>query len=153
MLNKNVSDATERKTIYQVLEQWNTKHTAIWAITRQTWQQEPETALTEAFINGISRYESCRGLVAQSITQFGSYDTEKTKVDYWIDTQAITSGDSLTSRLGFTAHLTGTKSTTPPAALVILRPDRYVAYSSLISTKQELDQAFTFIDSYLSPTK
>lgn len=152
MLNKDVSELVERKTIYQILEKWNTKHTAIWVITRQTWQNEPDVELTEAFVNGITKYDSCHGLVIQSITQHGTYNTEKTPVDYWIDTHAISSADSLTSRLGFTAHLTGTKSATPPAALVILRPDRYVAYSSLINTKDELDQAFAFVDSYLLQT-
>ncbi|KAI8333079.1 FAD binding domain-containing protein [Chlamydoabsidia padenii] len=153
LLNKDVSGLVERKTIYQVLEKWNTKHTAIWMITRQTWQQEPELELTNAFINEIKRYDSCRGVVVQSITQYGNYNNDKTEVDYWIDTHAISSGDSLTSQLGFGAHLTGTKSTTPPAALVILRPDRYVAYSGLISTKIELDQAFAFVNSYLLTTK
>ncbi|ORZ18955.1 FAD binding domain-domain-containing protein [Absidia repens] len=154
LLSKDVTIAVERKTIFEILEKWNNKHAVFWMITRQTWQQEPDVKLTNAFIDGISRYNSCRGFVFQSTTQFATFDdfnstTQHKVVDYWIDTHAISSADSLTSKLGLTAHLTDSKSKIPPAALVILRPDRYIAYSSLVSTQLELDQAFTFMDSYL----
>ncbi|CAO3595933.1 unnamed protein product [Absidia cylindrospora] len=155
LLNKNVTKQVERKTLYQVIEPLNTKHTAFWLLSRQTWQHEPDIELTNAFIHGISGYKSCRGLVVQSATQYSTYINDNNnndkRVDHWIDTHAISSPDSLTSTFGFTAHLTtsANSTTTPPAALVIVRPDRYVAYSSLISTKVELDEAFTFLDRYL----
>ncbi|CAO3598038.1 unnamed protein product [Absidia cylindrospora] len=154
LLSKDVTMAVERKTIFEILKKWNNKHAVFWMITRQTWQQEPDVKLTNAFIDGMTRYNSCRGFVFQSPQQFGTFDdfnstTQPKVVDYWIDTHAISSADSLTSKLGLTAHLTDSKSKIPPAALVILRPDRYIAYSSLVSTQLELDQAFTFMDSYL----
>ncbi|KAI8329694.1 FAD binding domain-containing protein [Chlamydoabsidia padenii] len=159
LLNKNVAEIVERKTIYQIMEPFSNKHLIFWVITRQTWQHEPETELTNAFINGIAGYNACRGLVFQSISQYGQYNDDnliikdKKKVDHWIDTHAISSTDSLSSRLGFTTYLTSTKSNTPPAAMVVLRPDRYVAYSSLVSNLVELEHAFTFLNGYLLQNK
>ncbi|KAI8096479.1 FAD binding domain-containing protein [Halteromyces radiatus] len=156
LLSKDVTTQLERQTIYQILEKFNSnnQHTLLWMITRQTWQREPKEELTQSFIKRITEYNSCRGLVVQSITQYSSYidenQTKKTtdKVDFWVDTHAIAAEDSLSNKIGFTKYLKASKDEIPPAALVVIRPDRYVAYSGLISTLDELEHAFTFLNRY-----
>ncbi|KAI8337558.1 FAD binding domain-containing protein [Chlamydoabsidia padenii] len=142
LLNKDVSGGVKRQTVYQLLEGMSKTHIVFWMLTRQIWQEEPD--ITQAFLDGIAKYTSCRGVVVQSAGQSDKYGTPG-----WIDTRALTSSESLTSRVGLTSTLISSKSPCPPAALVVLRPDRYVAYSGLVGTKLELDAAFTFLDSYL----
>jgi hypothetical protein len=141
----------ERQTIYQILEKMNTKHAVFWVISRQTWQQEPDSELTQTFLKKISSYRTCQSVVVQSAMQYGKYEgaLKNDKVERWIDTQALLSTESLTSRFGFAKYLAASKEPVPPAALVVIRPDRYVAYSGLISTDVELDAALAFLDSYL----
>lgn len=129
----------------------NTKHAVFWMMCRQTWQQEPDPELTQTFLRRISGYQACQSIVVQSAMQYGKFEgaMKKDKVERWIDTHALSTTESLTGRIGFTQYLAAFKGTVPPVALIVLRPDRYVTYSGLISTEVELDAAFTFLDGYL----
>ncbi|CAO3649986.1 unnamed protein product [Cunninghamella echinulata] len=155
LVSRDASIDISRKTVYQILENFEGKHGIFFLLTRHSWQKEPHKEMLEEFIQGISKYEkTCQGLVAQSITQYPNYFDGKTKkkakgVDYWIDTHAISSSDSLSSRLGFTKYLMNDKTPVPPAAFIVVRPDRYVAYSQLVYSKDDLIPAFEFLNTYL----
>lgn len=156
LLGRDASIDLPRKTIYQLLANYGEKHCVFFLLTRQPWQNQPHKEVIEEFTDRLSKYEtSCQGLIAQSITQYHSYFNGKDKkpvtknVDYYIDTHAITSSDSLSSRLGFTPIILNDKTPMPPAAFIVVRPDRYVAYSQLVYSKEDLSTGFEFLNTYL----
>ncbi|KAI9475357.1 FAD binding domain-containing protein [Zychaea mexicana] len=55
--------------------------------------------------------------------------------------------DSVTKRVGLTAHMWDKPET--PAAIVIVRPDMYVAHSSIITSSSDIDSALEVLCSYL----
>ncbi|CAO3607328.1 unnamed protein product [Cunninghamella blakesleeana] len=157
LMNRDASIDLPRKTIYQILREYGKKYCVFFLLSRHSWQNEPNQKTIEGFVDGISKYEtSCQGFIAQSITQYSGYFDGKDKkssaknVEYYIDTHAISSSDSLSSRLGFTPILLNDKTPSPPAAFIVVRPDRYIAYSQLVYSKEDLSTGFEFLDTYLS---
>ncbi|KAI8062625.1 FAD binding domain-containing protein [Gongronella butleri] len=155
LTHRLVAEQLTRKTLYQILGELPGRHVAVWVLARAAHQDEPPQALTDAFLQRINDYKSCAPLVIQNSGHYtGFFKSTASSTDaYWIDPHALTSPHSLTSRLGVAAAIGKTSARVPPAALVLIRPDHYIAYSGNVASDTDLDTAFAFFDTYLSSTK
>ncbi|KAG0180911.1 hypothetical protein DFQ29_009849 [Apophysomyces sp. BC1021] len=138
------------KTLRQILQQ-SPRHTALLVATRPP--HFPRNTLTTIFWNKVLPYRATvRPIVVESAWHVFDHRVPK-EIDqvedatdgFWIEGFSDAS-DSVTAKVGLQAHLS---SKNPPAALIIIRPDQYVAHSVLIHTSSDLDTAFKFFDTYM----
>ncbi|ORX46719.1 FAD/NAD(P)-binding domain-containing protein [Hesseltinella vesiculosa] len=151
MIQRLVSQQVTRRTLYEILEQQPGSHTALWVMTRRSEQDEPAAELTQAFLQRVDKLGGCRPLVIQNGSHYTSFfsSTDNHQDAYWLDTHTFTNTTSLSHRLGVPALLEKHTQHVPPVVLVLLRPDRYVAYTGTVANDEQLKDAFTFIDAYL----
>ncbi|KAG0180910.1 hypothetical protein DFQ28_003904 [Apophysomyces sp. BC1034] len=138
------------KTLRQILQQ-SPRHTALLVATRPP--HLPLNTLTTTFWNKVLPYRAAvRPVVVESAWHAFDHRAPK-EIDqsedatdgFWIEGSTDVS-DSITSKVGLQSHLS---SKNPPAVLVFVRPDLYVAHSMLIHTSSDLDTAFKFFDIYM----
>ncbi|KAF7721196.1 hypothetical protein EC973_005114 [Apophysomyces ossiformis] len=140
------------KSLHQILHQ-STRHTALFVVTRPP-HCLPNKLIT-AFWDKILPYRtSVRPLIVESAWHASDHRMpqgidpaiEDPTDAYWIEGRSDGS-DSISVKIGLQPHFSGSN---PPAALILVRPDRYVAHSMLINSSSDIDKAISFFDTYLS---
>ncbi|KAI9251869.1 FAD binding domain-containing protein, partial [Phascolomyces articulosus] len=165
-LRKRIIDdqILERKTLHDILQNETSQYTVLWISTRPS--SDPPCEWTRDFWNKYhdSRYvSSSSSTVVRPMIIESSVHTTQCKVPSYVDLSSTNNKkgnvkqmfwaeeqwnvqNSLTKRIGLDKHV-GTKPETP-AAIIIVRPDLYVAYSNLVKSPADIDNAFEFLASY-----
>ncbi|GAN00992.1 monooxygenase FAD-binding protein [Mucor ambiguus] len=163
----------ERKTLHQIVSNTG-KHAALWISTRPAaYASSPLTSLFWSKLQTSFR-DSIRPVIVESMWHVPEYSLAKdieTKIselcendeqrmviakkleseNFWVEYHPSSSYDSITKMVGLQEHLDKCSADTehPPSALVIVRPDLYIAHSTLINTEEDIDKAFEFLHTYL----
>ena len=141
----------ERKTLHGIFQGHGAQHKIIWICTRPS-RFEP-THWIEDFCNKLEkqRYASSavQGMVVESA--WHAHESKKPEfagdnVAFWVE-EDLDADKSLTKRVGLASHMYDTPEA--PAAIVVVRPDLYVAYSGLIRSSNDIDHAFEFLNGYI----
>lgn len=154
VLRKRIlTDTLERKTLHQVLgKNRGHQHTVMLVCTRPSsqvaypWIKEfwtqcrfPSGTVRPLVVESTWHVHQCR---APEYVTAETYDDEAFWTeDHWDRV------DSVSKRIGLDQYL---KEDNPPAALVIVRPDLYVARSDLIRSPQDFEPALEWLHSYIS---
>ena len=150
----------ERKTLRDILQGCRDQHTIIFVGSRPS--RRTYCPWTRDFWIKVSKTYSSQAV--QPIIIESTWHTRDSRVpDYveekeqenvgdifWLEDRWDTS-DSVSKRVGLTAHMWDKPET--PAAIVIVRPDLYVAHSSLIRSTEDIDSALQVLGSYLQQQK
>ncbi|KAI9261425.1 FAD binding domain-containing protein [Phascolomyces articulosus] len=159
VLRKRVmTNKLERCTLHQVLAtDTTTQHAVLWICSRPS--RFPSHPLTETFwtkffdskilsatirpiiIESTWNVQICRSPDYVQQEQQHIAETAFWSEDHW-DVY-----DSISKRIGLAEHMYDKPET--PAAIVIVRPDLYIAYSNLVHSAKDIDNAFDFLDGYL----
>ncbi|KAL9546938.1 hypothetical protein MBANPS3_006429 [Mucor bainieri] len=163
----------ERKTLHQIVSNTG-KHTALWVSTRPAaYASSPLTPLFWSklqtnFGNSIRpvivesmwhvpEYSLAKDIEAK-ISQLCENDEQRIVIaekleseNFWVEYHPSSTYDSITKMVGLQAHLDTCSTDTehPPSALVLVRPDLYIAHSTLVNTEEDIDRAFEFLHTYL----
>ncbi|KAI9473551.1 MAG: FAD binding domain-containing protein [Benjaminiella poitrasii] len=163
----------ERKTVHQIVSNTG-KHTALWVATRPA--SHDASRLTSKFWRKVQTDfgNSMRPLIVESTWNVLEYKLagdikrnihelcegdEKRMViadkleseNFWVEYQPSNSSDSITHLVGLDASLEAAEAATDelPAALIIVRPDLYIAYSIFVKSEDDINMAFAFLHTYL----
>ncbi|KAI8142975.1 hypothetical protein BJV82DRAFT_113408 [Fennellomyces sp. T-0311] len=149
-----ITDDLERRTLHQILKSNSGQHSMIWVGSRTSrveacpWTSEFWSKFTS------SNYAAVRPIVIESTWHVHESTTpdyvDKSQWDlaeeaFWTEDH-WDANDSVSKRVGLVNHMRDKES---PAAIVIVRPDLYIAYSSLVTSPKHFDTAFAHLDSYL----
>ncbi|KAI9499420.1 FAD binding domain-containing protein [Zychaea mexicana] len=161
VLRKRVlTSKLERCTLHQILAtDTTTQHAVMWISSRPS--RFPSNPLTQEFWTKFfdSKYPSAtvRPMVIESTwhvheskaPEFVQEHGEQASVAetaFWSEDHWDTDG-SISKRVNLGTHMYDKPDV--PAAIVILRPDLYVAYSNLVRSSSDIDKAFEFLGAYL----
>lgn len=143
-----VKKCIERKTFHEILRTSvsETKYTALFICTRPS--NYDACTWVESFWVKASKWrhilrpiivESTWHAYSNTLPSFVSSDDESDATNaFWLE-NSFNSSESLTERVGLGGHLSGSN---PPAAVVLIRPDGYIASSSLIYSVDDIDLTF-----------
>ncbi|KAI9315820.1 FAD binding domain-containing protein [Dichotomocladium elegans] len=150
-----IADRIVRKTLHEILADNGptSKYVALWVSTRPS-SHEPHP-WTPMFWTRITRWRhAVRPLVVESTWHVCSFDTrphyalnsaEDDDDAFWME-DSLVYPDALTNRIGLGNYI---KEKNPPAALVVIRPDNYIAYSVLVRSPTDLDGAFAKLATFV----
>ena len=153
-----ITNKLERCTLHQILATDTTaQHAILWISSRPS--RFPSHSLTNEFwTNFVDK--KIPSLAARPIIIESSWHVhECISPDYVKEGQQTIAEnafwsedhwdaeDSISKRVGLTPHMYDKPE--PPAAIVVVRPDLYIAYSNLVRSTQDIDHAFKFFDGYL----
>ena len=151
----------QRKTLHDILQNDLTQHTVIWISTRPVSQAPCEwtkdfwnkyqgnygssTMVRPIIVESVVHATQCK--VPKYVTAEEVTDDSKAKKNveniFWVEEQWDIQ-NSITQRVGLDKYMWEKPET--PAAIVIVRPDLYVAYSSLVRSPNDINQAFEFLN-------
>ncbi|ORZ00228.1 FAD binding domain-domain-containing protein [Syncephalastrum racemosum] len=145
----------DRRSIRQVLHPFTrqNKHVALLVTTRlgsqraSPWPQPFfQARLPEAC--GRVIIEPSFAATSYTVPEYAE-GTEGAEDVFWIENHGRLSNDAytLSKRIGLTDCLTAEEE--PPAALLLVRPDLYIAHSCFIRTQDDLDKAIGLLYTYL----
>ena len=155
----------ERPTLHTILQQEGFQHSVIWIATRPSssnpceWTQEfwrkyvtqfgsPKKNNTVAALRPII-IESTVHATQCKLPTYVSKNVENYKGGveqvFWTEEQWDVQ-NSISKRVGLDKYMWDKPE--PPAAIVIVRPDLYIAYTGLIRSTSDMEQAFKFLDSH-----
>ncbi|KAG2227354.1 hypothetical protein INT45_004309 [Circinella minor] len=152
----------ERKTLHDILQSEITQYSVIWISTRPVSQAPCEwtkdfwnkyqvnyrssTVVRPIIVESAVHATQCK--IPKYVTAKKTINLSKTKKNventFWVEEQWNIQ-NSITQRTGLDKYMWEKPET--PAAIVIVRPDLYVAYSSLVRSPNDIDQAFEFLNS------
>ncbi|ORY99425.1 FAD binding domain-domain-containing protein [Syncephalastrum racemosum] len=130
----------DRSTLHALLP-FNGKHAVLWVATRPSHAPAPNDALTAAFWRKTAAHSDIiHPVVVESVWHVREcrpppYAPEATR-HFWLEDTAD-AHDAVTRRVGLTWQDDAT-----PIAMVVVRPDLYVAQSATIRNEHDLDAAF-----------
>lgn len=162
----------EKKTLHQIVSRTG-KHTALWVSTRPAGYNP--SSLTSKFWNKLqtSFGNSIRPVIIESIWHASEYSLAKEiKVNianlcgndkqriiiveklesenFWVEYHPSNTYDSITKMVGLQSHFDDCSITEePPTALVIVRPDLYIAHATLVNSEDDINKAFAFLNTYI----
>lgn len=164
------SPTLDRKSLHQIVHA-SGKHIVLLVATRPKIY-EP-CSLVTTFWRKFQNNNNVRPLVIESVWHVPEYDlaeeikkeienchkgnqeaiaaVERTQSEnFWIEYHPSHTTDSITQLVGlqniFNNNMTGEL---PPTALLIIRPDLYIAYSMLAEDEADVDNAISFLHTYL----
>ncbi|KAI8367469.1 uncharacterized protein BYT42DRAFT_127390 [Radiomyces spectabilis] len=145
---RTLSDSSQfvQKTLRQILHK-SPRHTALWISARHMWQNSD--TLASVFWRKVSNYrEAVRPIIVETSSHVGKYGNpdyvdDGSEENLWVDYHSSV----LSKRIGLDQYLSNHEN--PPTALIILRPDLYVAHSCLVNTPEDIDEALSFLSTYL----
>ncbi|KAI8148755.1 FAD binding domain-containing protein [Fennellomyces sp. T-0311] len=147
----------QRTTLHETLRGHGSRHTMMLICTRPS-RYDP-CPWTRDFYEKFTKHGyppvAVRGMVIES--SWHAHQSRKPEyavsddytVSYWVE-EHWDGEKSITKRIGLAEHMWDAPE--PPAAIVVVRPDLYVAYSSYIRSAGDIDQAFNFLDGYIHNT-
>lgn len=146
-------DRIERQTIRQILSGNGAKHTILWLCSRPSkYPPCPWTGIFwDKLVNLKYSDKAVRPLVVESTWHVHEYrlpeyvttgSKDLLENAFWMEDHPD-SPESLTKRLGFSDEQ-GTA-----AAIVIVRPDLYIAHTSMIRSPADIDPALSTLSIYL----
>ncbi|KAI9269086.1 FAD binding domain-containing protein [Phascolomyces articulosus] len=150
------SPRLERKTLRDILQGCRDQHAILFVGSRPS--RRTYCPWTKDFWNKVNKTYSTK--VVTSIVVESTWHARDSRIpDYvqegqqegvedafWLEDRWDTA-DSVSKRVGLTAHMWDKPET--PAAIVIVRPDLYIAHSSLIRSTEDIDIALEVLGSYL----
>ncbi|KAG2222427.1 hypothetical protein INT45_009439 [Circinella minor] len=156
--NRVMTNKLERCTLHQILAtDTTTQHAILWvssrpsrfsshSLTSEFWakffdSKVSSPAIRPIIIESTWHVHECKPPDYVKEEQQTIAECAFWSEDHW-DTE-----DSISKRVGLASHMYDKPE--PPAAIVIVRPDLYIAYSNLILATQDIDHAFRFLASYL----
>ncbi|KAF1797630.1 FAD binding domain-containing protein [Mucor lusitanicus] len=173
--NDEPAHLLERKTLHQIVSNTG-KHTVLWVSTRPAaYNASPLTLLFWGKLQ-TSFGNTIRPVIVESMWHVPEYSLasdieiriselcngDKQRIviaekleseNFWVEYHHPASTyDSITKLIGLETHLKTCRPADvqdPPSALVIVRPDLYIAHSTLVNTAQDIDRAFEFLHGYL----
>lgn len=143
-------ETIDRTTLHALLaSHHHGKHTILWVATRPSHAPPPDDDLTAAFWRKASAHtDTLEPVVVESVWHVRElrrppYAPEATR-SFWLE-DAADAHDAVTRRVGLTWQDDAT-----PIAMVVVRPDLYVAQSAVIRSEDDLNAAFEALsDAYL----
>ncbi|KAG2227355.1 hypothetical protein INT45_004310 [Circinella minor] len=159
----------ERQALHTILQQEGCQHSVIWIATRPSrfdpceWTREfwckyfthfgsPKknnaAAVRPIIIESTVHATQCKA----PIYVCKNVNNNKNDIEhvFWTEEQWDVQ-NSISKRVGLDKYMWNKSE--PPAAIVIVRPDLYVAYTGLVRSAGDMDQAFEFLGSYLISKK
>ncbi|KAI8148753.1 FAD binding domain-containing protein [Fennellomyces sp. T-0311] len=149
----------ERRTLHQILQDDGIQHTVVFVGTRPSsydpcpWTQEfwnkfvaqdyPANVAQPLVVE--SAWHGQQNKVPEYVTAI-SVGGKPVEEAYWLE-ESYNLEHSISKRVGLFKYIS--EKPEPPAAIVVVRPDQYVAYSGLIRSTTDIDKAFQFLDRYL----
>jgi hypothetical protein len=138
-----------RKTFRELISQ-SDKYAVIFVATSPA-RVLPNVSLIEKFWKSTESYPVNR-LVIQSawhchfMRQLPEYVIDKSSAEesFYSEIRFDVS-TSVTQRIGLYSYVSS--SSTPPCALLVVRPDMYVAHANLVSNEKDLEKALGFVSS------
>lgn len=152
MQRRVVDNQVIRKSMHEILSSTpSSNHVLIWVASRL--QRYNASSLSQDFWNKTRKWQDVtRRVVVESVWHahhfaVPPYAAEDKDVDnnFWLESNPE-STESLSTHIGLNAYM---KDNDPPAALVVVRPDSYIAFSSIIRSSQDIDTALQSLESYL----
>lgn len=145
----------QQKTLREIVSESN-KYTVILVATCPS-SVLPNTPVVEQFWKLTESYTPIKSLVVQSVyhnhfmRQLPSYITDaQAAEDSFYSEIRMDSPFSVTQRIGLYSYITsifGSSSALSPCALVVVRPDLYVAHAKIVNNVEELNESFKFVSS------
>ncbi|KAI7886318.1 hypothetical protein K492DRAFT_187760 [Lichtheimia hyalospora FSU 10163] len=152
MQRRVVDNQVIRQSMHEILSGIpSSKHVLVWIASRL--QKDVACPLSQDFWNKTrERQHVAHRVVIESVWHahhfaLPPYAADDTNVDndFWLEANPE-STESLSTQIGLNAYM---KEENPPAALVVLRPDSYIACSLTIRSSQDIDTALQSLESYL----
>ncbi|KAI7878459.1 hypothetical protein K492DRAFT_170794 [Lichtheimia hyalospora FSU 10163] len=143
-----VKNQIEHKTFHEIMRTSisEARYTALFICTRPS-SYDACTCWMESFWFKARKWSSvlCPIIVestwhaySNTLPSFVTSDDEYAANAFWLE-NSFNSSESLTQRIGLGSNLSGSN---PPAAIVLIRPDGYIAISSLIHSVEDIDLTF-----------
>ncbi|KAI9251920.1 FAD binding domain-containing protein [Phascolomyces articulosus] len=157
------SQVIERKSVHDILQSTdNTQHTIIWISTRPSrinpckmnqdfWSKYAKFVKNTTSIRPImieATYHAHQNKLPVYYNIPMNNKQQQQESIFWLEERWDVQ-NSISKRVGLDQHMWDSK-TEPPAAIVIVRPDLYVAYSGLVNSPSDMDDAFKFLASYVN---
>ncbi|KAI7860348.1 FAD binding domain-containing protein [Circinella umbellata] len=150
----------ERKTLRDILQGCRDQHAVIFVGSRPSrrtyccWTQDFWTKVKKTYSFQVVQPVIIESTWHARDSRVPDYVEEKEKENaedvFWLEDRWDTL-DSVSKRIGLTAHMWDKPET--PAAIVIVRPDLYVAHSSLVRSTEDIDFALEVLGGYLQQQK
>lgn len=149
-------DTIDRRTLYQIVSGTRSQHILLFVATRPS--HLPASPLVQDFWDKLQTKhfhdKAVRPIIVEStwhidecrLPNYVDTTNPSNEEAFWSEYQ-YTAEHSLTRRIGLIDFMY--EKPVPPAALVVIRPDMYVAQSSLIRTNQDIDTALDALQLYL----
>ncbi|KAI9008431.1 FAD binding domain-containing protein [Phycomyces nitens] len=138
--SRTIGDSLEWASLHSILGN-DSRFIVLWVCTCKGWQTP--SGLTDEFLKKTRPYsKAVRRIVVSSA--WHTRDSQAMGEEWWIEG----SWDEMcvTRRVGLDKRLAGTNTAVEAAAgMVVLRPDLYVAQSSLVQTEQDLEEAVGYL--------
>ncbi|KAI8889595.1 hypothetical protein K501DRAFT_329075 [Backusella circina FSU 941] len=151
----------ERYTLYQIVGNTG-KHILLWVATRPA--SHSACKLTSVFWEKAKgKTDTIHSIIVESIWHVPEYrlpDEIETKLlgeeqsileeseNFWIEYHHPNSKETLSNLVGIGPETQG-NTDRPPAALILVRPDLYIAQSTLVQTESDIDRALSFLKTYV----
>ncbi|KAI9251921.1 hypothetical protein BDA99DRAFT_185831 [Phascolomyces articulosus] len=154
LINK---DDFERTTLHHLLQNTIPQYTILWVSSRSScYSGNP---LTRAFWSKFNDTYANPAATVKPIIVESAHHSLQNKLPTYVTTKGYEEAfwleehwdaeHSISNRIGLDKYLHNNKLESPPAAIIILRPDRYVAYSGLVNSTSDINTAFDFLGNYL----
>lgn len=149
-------ESIDRRTLYQIVSGTRSQHILLLVAPRHSHM--PASPLVQDFWEKLQakkfHSKAVRPVIVEStwhidecrLPSFVDSTDPSNEEAFWSEYQ-FTAEHSITRRIGLIDFMY--EKPVPPAALIVIRPDMYVAQSSLIRSDQDIDNAFNALKLYL----
>jgi hypothetical protein len=148
-------DAVERLTLRQILFNYTTHNKHVAMLVTSRYASQPLFPWTEYFYKAPLPKETWGRVIIEPSCGVNSYrlpfyvkeDKEDARNVFWIEDHVRLVEDQFTvsKRVGLTEYL---NEANPPAVLVVIRPDLYIAHSCLVRSQSDIDKVFDLLGTY-----